>query len=181
MNICDELYDYIITIKKENFYKEYINLSIEHDFQIVKFIFLEVHNFTMDDDTYKEQLIRIHQDKFRKELMELYNSSCVITKVSKFQACHIIPFSDSEATNKYSKYNGILLKADLHELFDDYVFSIEPNTYQVVFNKDFFNNKFNKEEYERFDNNILNLADNEELKKNLTAHYNIFLNNKVTL
>ena len=179
MNICDKLYDYIITIKKENFYKEYTNLSIEHNFQIVKFIFLEVHNFTIDDDTYKEQLIRINQDKFRKELIKLYDSSCVITKVSKFQACHIIPFSDSEATNKYSKYNGILLKADLHELFDDYIFSIEPNTHQVVFNKDFFNNKFNKEEYERFNNNILNLSDNDELKKNLMAHYNIFLNNKV--
>lgn len=87
-----------------------------------------------------------------------------------------------EATNKYNKYNkynGILLKADLHELFDEYFFSIEPNTHCIVFNKDFFNNKFNKEEYGRFENNILNLPNNEELRKYLTVHYNAFLNNKL--
>jgi hypothetical protein len=178
MNICDELYNYILSIKKENLCEEYIKLSVKHDLQIVKYIFLEIHEYTMECNMYKEQLIRVHQNRFRDDLIKLYNG-CIITKVNKFQACHIIPFSDSDFVNKYDKYNGILLKSDLHELFDDYIFSINPTTYKIEFNEDFFKDEFNKEEYSRFDGITLILPINEKLKSNLMTHYKIFIVKKI--
>jgi hypothetical protein len=174
MNCYDKLYKLILNIDKNEIVYIYTKLCTEYEPKIVKFIFYELYDYEIDEKKYKKQLIRIHQDKFREDLIQLYKK-CVMSNVSHFQACHIIPFPKSNIENKYNKYNGILLKADLHELFDDYIFSINPETYTVQFNNVFFKDEPNKQEYQRFDNKILNLANDIQLKKNLQIHYDIFL------
>jgi hypothetical protein len=171
-----KLFEKIKKIDKNNLKSEYFELMKTNSIDILKFLFLKVHNIIFDDNQYYKQIKRIHQSKFKKELIELYGNKCIVSGVTIFQACHIKPFSKCDFVNKYDKYNGILLKADLHELFDDYIFSINPDTFTVEFNNDFFENNQNFKEYGRFNNFKLNLEDNDTLKCNILEHYNTFIN-----
>ena len=70
------------------------------------------------------------QQKFRKKLLNAYKSKCAITNcnvIAILEAAHIIPFakccgySDKEGQSS----NGILLRADIHTLFDLDLIKIE--------------------------------------------------------
>lgn len=171
-----EIYNKIKKLEKENLNDEFIKLSKEYDIEIIQFIFFQAHNFIFDENKFKIQLTRALQHKFRNDLIKLYNR-CIITNVSNFEACHIIPFVDTDYHNRYDKYNGILLKPDLHVLFDKFIFSINPETFKVEFIETFFENSANKKEYKRFNNFKLNIQYNEKLQKNLKYHYTLFKNN----
>jgi hypothetical protein len=68
--------------------------------------------------TYQNIVLRRGQAAFRRELLEAYQGKCAFTGYdSEFalEACHIIPYRGS-STNHVS--NGLLLRADIHTLFD---------------------------------------------------------------
>lgn len=176
IDFINELFKKIKEIKKEKIKQQYFELMEIYNIDILRFLFLQAHNIIFDDEQYYKQIKRIYQSKFRNELSELYGNKCIVSKVSNFQACHIQPFSKCDFSNKYDKYNGILLKADLHELFDNYIFSINPDTFIIEFNYKFWNDENNSKEYKRFDGLKLNLENNEILKRNLLEHYNLFIN-----
>ena len=70
------------------------------------------------DRTYQNIVMRRGQSAFRNELLEAYQGSCAFTGYdSEFalEACHIIPYRGPD-TNHVS--NGLLLRADIHTLFD---------------------------------------------------------------
>lgn len=76
--------------------------------------------------------VRRGQPKFRRNLIELYGGRCAITgwaPAAVLEAAHIRLHADSGIND--SK-NGILLRADLHALFDDGLLKIEPETRTVV-------------------------------------------------
>lgn len=169
------LYDLIEQIDNNNLDKEFLKLLADYEFETLNFLFKVIHKYVFDIQTHEDKVKRIHQDKFRNELISLYDG-CIITGVSNFQACHIIPFCDSDYKNKYDKYNGILLKSDLHDLFDKYILSINPDTLRVEFNKNFFFNQNNKLEYERFNNTVVKIKLDNKVIDNLKVHYENFKN-----
>ncbi len=68
------------------------------------------------------------QQKFRQALRQLYSNRCVVTGcdiVDILEAAHISPYSSnySNATT-----NGLLLRADIHTLFDLDLLGIEPQS-----------------------------------------------------
>jgi hypothetical protein len=63
----------------------------------------------------------------------------------------------------------------LHELFDEYIFSINPETFTIEFDSEFLKDDKNREEYSRFDGYELQIERNERLKYNLIEHYNVFI------
>ncbi|BAZ21003.1 WD-repeat protein [Kalymmatonema gypsitolerans NIES-4073] len=72
------------------------------------------------------------QPQFRRSLLKAYNSQCVITRCDAEQAleaAHIIPYLGPD-TNHPS--NGLLLRADIHTLFDLHLLSLNPETMTVV-------------------------------------------------
>lgn len=72
------------------------------------------------------------QSEFRNSLIEAYAGCCAITgcNVSEaLEAAHITPYKGA-ATNALA--NGILLRADLHTLFDLGLISVSPETFRVV-------------------------------------------------
>lgn len=76
--------------------------------------------------------IRRGQPVFRAMLLEAYGRRCVITGCAVadvLEAAHITPYSGG-TTNHTS--NGLLLRADLHTLFDCGLLAIDPNTRTVV-------------------------------------------------
>ncbi len=75
--------------------------------------------------------IRRGQPAFRRRLLEAYGGACGLSGCSisaVLEAAHISPYRGSH-TNHVC--NGILLRADLHTLFDLGLLAVEPGTYTV--------------------------------------------------
>jgi putative restriction endonuclease len=72
------------------------------------------------------------QQTFRNHLIQAYDGRCAISGcgvLDVLEAAHIVPYL-GPATNKVS--NGLLLRADLHTLFDCGLIGIDPATLTVV-------------------------------------------------
>lgn len=71
------------------------------------------------------------QADFRAKLLVAYGARCAITNCDAeeaLEAAHVIPFA---ADQNYELSNGILMRADIHTLFDLFLVSIEPQTTTV--------------------------------------------------
>lgn len=84
---------------------------------------LQLNNQTESELEYTYQRIkkRLRQSKFRKELLIAYDYTCAITGskvVELLEAAHIQPY-DGAHTSVVN--NGVLLRSDIHDLFDIYV------------------------------------------------------------
>lgn len=76
-------------------------------------------------------VIRPGQKKFKRQLMEAYTGCCSITGCpveSVLEAAHIIPYLGSKTDHPS---NGLLLRVDIHKLFDAHYLSINPKTNRV--------------------------------------------------
>lgn len=64
---------------------------------------------------------RLRQSKFRKELLAAYNNTCAVTGskvIELLEAAHIQPYNGVHTS---VVRNGILLRSDIHDLFDIYI------------------------------------------------------------
>lgn len=84
--------------------------------------------------------IRLDQKKFSTSVSKQYKSKCIITQAPKIdgslyiQACHISDEKDADYNFiDNSSNNGILLRADLHALFDKKLLTIDADTGIVFF------------------------------------------------
>lgn len=92
-----------------------------------------IKNDTSFEQVTYNRRMRKGQPKFRKALLEVYESKCAITGEGPecvLDAAHIE--GHSESGNNDIK-NGIILRADLHELFDRGLLKIDPETYKIKF------------------------------------------------
>ena len=72
------------------------------------------------------------QKKFRKSLIEAYDGKCAITQctiIELLEAAHIVPYTGKQ-TNHIQ--NGLLLRADIHTLFDLGLISVDKDFRVVV-------------------------------------------------
>lgn len=92
-----------------------------------------------DPDSYdKAKLIQLRaiairrgQSGFRRSLLNAYGLQCAITGwpvEESLEAAHIIPY-DGQNTNHIQ--NGVLLRSDLHILFDRFLISVLPRDYTI--------------------------------------------------
>jgi hypothetical protein len=82
------------------------------------------------------------QSKFRSELLKAYGGQCAITDCdaeAALEAAHIFPYLGTD-TNHVK--NGLLLRADIHTLFDLYLISIDPDTSKVVVSSTLLNTSY---------------------------------------
>ena len=96
------------------------------------------------------------QQKFRRKLLETYQRKCAVTNSSiteTLEAAHIIPYKGS-STNHVQ--NGILLRADIHTLFDLDLLRIDEN-YLIHIDK-----YIQDKEYKKLDLTYLRLPNNKE-------------------
>ncbi len=103
-------------------------------------------------------------EKFRKHLLEKYNNTCVVTGcniVSILEAAHIRPY---RGLNDNHISNGLLLRSDIHTLFDLDLIGINPETLNID-----VNNELMKDGYELLNgkslmgSNIKNFVSREAL------------------
>ena len=110
-------------------------------------------------------LARLDQGKFSEKIRNQYNHACVITGCNvraALQAAHIKPFSEDRDD---APENGLLLRADLHLLFDRGLMAIDPATGKVHF-------KNTGEHYNKYDQKIVDISKASQI--NLTAHWQKF-------
>ncbi|MBE9202562.1 HNH endonuclease [Synechocystis salina LEGE 06099] len=84
------------------------------------------------------------QEKFRRQLLDIYGSKCLITKcdVEKaIDAAHIIPYLGIQG-NQIE--NGLLLRSDIHNLFDLGLIAIDPDTLCVKISSKIESNYYEK-------------------------------------
>ena len=76
-------------------------------------------------------VVRPGQKRFKRQLIEAYGGCCSITGCSfepVLEAAHIIPYLGPKTDHPA---NGLLLRVDIHKLFDAHYLSINPKTKQV--------------------------------------------------
>lgn len=74
---------------------------------------------------------RVRQDQFRAELLRAYDDHCAMSGYgvpTALQAAHI---SSYRGPKSQCVTNGLLLRADLHLLYDNYLISVEPDSHQI--------------------------------------------------
>lgn len=113
------------------------------------------------------------QSKFRQKLLTAYHGQCLITGCNvepALEAAHIIPYKGADTNHPA---NGLLLRADIHTLFDLHLISVKPETYEVVIAPDLTNTC-----YAEFAGKKLNLPQYNLVLPDqtaLTRHYELFL------
>jgi hypothetical protein len=76
--------------------------------------------------------IRQGQGSFRERLLVAYQSTCAVTgcdAVQALEAAHIVPYFGPQAN---PVMNGLLLRADIHTLFDLGLIAVSPSDYRVL-------------------------------------------------
>ena len=100
------------------------------------------------------------QKKFSDNLFIVYEGKCCITGCtlkSVLHACHIIPHAQSGNNNTT---NGLLLRSDIHDLFDLHLIGIHPTTLKIHVKKQLKNT-----EYASLQGKILLIRPTEEPNK----------------
>ncbi|MGB3624202.1 MAG: HNH endonuclease signature motif containing protein [Henriciella sp.] len=86
---------------------------------------------------------RPNQQAFRTALVDAYRGRCVITGLGiteALEAAHILPHTGDARFDVVE--NGLLLRRDLHTLFDAFLWSINPHTSKVVLAKPLLNSPY---------------------------------------
>lgn len=119
-----------------------------------------------------EVVRRLGQRKFRRKLINAYGGECAVTKCDTIwvlEAAHILPYRGLK-TNSVS--NGLLLRADIHTLFDIGLISVEPVNLVVRASR-----MLSGSPYEALDGRPLTLPAKSSLHPNIKAieyHYRQF-------
>lgn len=117
--------------------------------KLVKFAMYDKLNFVHEKTT---NIYQRNDKKFRHDVLARYNNECVITHSSEaVEVCHIKPFAKCNEYEKYDVNNGIVLRCDLHKLFDDGKLIINPETMTVIFSEQIMSNKKNAD-YHKYNN-----------------------------
>lgn len=121
----------------------------------VDFIMYDLFKYIYTKQDEKKR--RMNQDTFREDLINRYKC-CLITGCNQIvcEACHIIPFKDCTDDIKYNVNNGLLLRVDLHKLFDNGNLKINPDTSQIELSKDVLNDNTMKD-YHKYNNKKINI------------------------
>ncbi len=116
---------------------------------------------------------RLGQEDFRRRLLEAYGSRCPVTGcrvIAALQAAHIVPYL---GPNSNHVANGLPLRADVHNLFDLFLLSVDPDTMEIRVAP-----SLSRSEYRELEQKPLSLPKNDRLgpsREALLCHFTTFL------
>lgn len=167
MKEFDEIYEQMKKIKLNNL-EQYIIKSPDVSTEMLLFIAYDLYKYNPSKQLIELKLARQFQQKFRNQLERRYKQ-CIISgdDLEMCEACHIVPYSESEYEQMYDVNNGLLLTSSLHKLFDKHLLSINENG-KVILSK----NVLQKQSYKNYHKyNGLQLKLNKETLTNIQLHY----------
>ncbi len=90
----------------------------------------------------RTNIVRKGQRRFRSDLLQAYDGQCAITGYDVnpvLQAAHILEYRGTPSNNVK---NGIVLRADIHILFDRALLGIDPSDFKVVLSKSIADSRY---------------------------------------
>jgi hypothetical protein len=125
----------------------------------------------------REEYCRQGQAEFRAKLIKVYGARCLITGITipeALEAAHICAYRGPDS---HHLRNGLLLRADLHSLFDRFMFGVDPDTLAVRLSPRLRASNV----YAQLDdvNLILNKGVPTPSVRALRVHWSVFLREKV--
>lgn len=139
----------------------YLDLEVE---EVAMAVFEPTNTYDTRQRLAQIIAIRKRQATFRKTLLKAYDNKCAMTSADApdaLEAAHIIPYRNE---NLNHPTNGILLRADVHILFDMGLVSVEPETYKVA-----IAGKLSDTVYGGMNGKRINLPKNKDLHPNSDA------------
>jgi hypothetical protein len=128
----------------------------------------EVGERPVDEAVLRQIKSRRGQPKFRRKLLVAFDNKCCVSGYaveSVLEAAHIVPHT--EETN-YSVENGVLLRADIHTLYDLNIIGIDGEGRIIV-------SEFLKEsEYWRFHGKCISGRITEAMSSNLNRRHQLY-------
>lgn len=130
----------------------------------------------IDADTRKfqeiRQAVRQGQTKFRIDLLDAYGTHCAATNydvAEGLEAAHIRPYRGAH-TNETR--NGLLLRADIHNLFDYGIIGVDPEAMKIVLNQRARRSKYSQlhDQPLRLPEDSTRHPDRELLQRHLKLH-----------
>lgn len=129
---------------------------------------------TMDERDFavREAALRPWQGQFRDNLFERYGVHCCVSECAvpdALEAAHVTPYLGEKSNDLR---NGLILRSDLHTLFDRYLFGIDPATLRVTLS----NALAPDPTYKRFDGKELAItAKHTPSRRALSVHWQKFV------
>lgn len=121
--------------------------------------------YPTDEKVYREIKTRRGQTQFRKALMLAYQGKCFVSGsavTSVLEAAHIVPHSNE---SNYSVNNGVLLRADIHTLYDLNLLGIDRDGTVHI------HPEIAGSEYEKYDKKTANFVVSDELATNFNSRF----------
>lgn len=159
MSIC-ALYNAIdISPKNISHYAMYQNLTQIYPKVKVDFVMYDL--FAYEHITYDklsiEERERRQDTEFKKNVRSRYNNECIVSGTDMpCQICHIKPFNECTENERYDTNNGMILRDDIHTLFDRREIKINPNTLMIEVSFFIMNNE-KRCEYHKFNGMKINI------------------------
>lgn len=149
----------------------YFGYPTESSFKIDLELLLEIvyNQITLVDNPPKA---RLTQKEFRTQLMDLYQSRCVISSNSnpdELEAAHIMEVCSG---GDYDISNGLILEANIHKTFDKYQWTINPDTMQIEVKEGHLGS------ISKYVGKKINLSLNPVLYSNLKSRYDKFISHQ---
>lgn len=126
--------------------------------------------------------VREGQESFRRNLMLIYSEKCAVTNTNVdtvLEAAHIVPYNGIHSNHIQ---NGIILRRDIHRLFDTYQLSINPKNNLICIEPNLVNT-----EYWNYNNKPLKISEDIRLKPSKGAlklhfekHLSLYLEGSTT-
>jgi len=165
---------------KCNLYVLYTELKNNNDTDYLDYLFYSLKKFEYEyieiiekDETIEQREKRLDTN-YRNIIREKYKT-CMITgkPLCISQVAHIYPHTLCKPYEKYDQDNGLLLSAELHLLFDNFQFKINPDTLIMTFSQDILEDN-TMSYYRQYNNKKIELSDKQ--KYYLQKKYDEFVN-----
>jgi len=104
-------------------------------------------------------VLRQGQKEFRDTLLDAYGRKCAVSNydvVQALEAAHIVPY---RGTHTNAPSNGILLRSDLHTLFDYGLIAVDSSNMKLI-----INDKLGDTSYSSLAGSQLHVPDNSDLR-----------------
>lgn len=165
----------IVTRKKTNqgykFYADIIKKTNRSKIDTVekKKTILEALN---DNSTYVsiKKFLRLNQPKFRKNLLTIYSDKCVVSNCNVLEVLEAAHIFDHSKSQDNSTSNGIILRRDIHALFDKKLLKINPDSFKVELDNSLKNSEYKSYQGKTISKDINgNYPSQEYLRKKYTS------------
>jgi hypothetical protein len=126
------------TLQDECIIKNLIK-TFKYNIEEIEFVYsIYFQDRDVDFETIMQKTNNRTDKTFKEDVKNRYNK-CIVSDYHKKQCdvAHIKPFSECKSDyDRYNPNNGLLLSSDIHKQFDMYLFTIHPETFEIIINED---------------------------------------------